>query len=423
MSTGTLQHLSSRGIQDAHLSIAPETSLWKRSYKRVSNFAVESIDQTIVDPGWGKQSSFDISRNGDLLSDMWIVLNVKLARLNAPGADHVHWTNALGHAALLEASCKIGGNEVDRLTGLYLEAVKHEFSSQADNDVDDLVLRSSNRAELINWTHNGNTIAVDGSPMTQLYIKLPFFFADKVRSQALPCISLQYHTINISFNLRPKSQLLIFSNPSNTALDATHNGDIESGVCMSNFVFLDSMERKLFAQSPSEYIIKNVQISDFNNKQSGTMRMAQAVTFNHPVTALYWLVIKKSNEDAFDYFNFERTPGYGDDTISEATIVLNNSEREKKRGPLYFRKIQPHIYWHRTPRRPVYAYSFAAYPESWMPSGSINMSRIDNTTLQVSLPATDALGNPFGVSNLVIFAQSFNVLRIQGGMGAKKYAS
>jgi hypothetical protein len=183
------------------------------------------------------------------------------------------------------------------------------------------------------------------------------------------------------------------------------------------------MERRLFASNAHEYLIKNIQISDFNSKAVSANKVSASVVFNHPVTALFWVVQKDSNVAALDYFNFERTAGYGDDTILSATIKFNGSEREKERGPLFWRVIQPRLYFNRTPRRNIYTYSFAQHPSAWFPSGSVNLSRIDSTQLAFTFPTTDALGAAFGKAELTVIAENFNVIRIQGGMAAKKYAN
>ena len=418
MSNGTLQQLASKGVQDGHLSISPETSFFKRTYKRVSNFAVESLDQAIPSLAWDKSFVVQLSRNGDLLSELWLVMDIKRAQLAAPGVDSVHWANALGHAMLKSCSLEIGNNEIDRLTGLFLE-IKHELESTIDIDTNELVLRSSNANELISWTNNGNTLNMEGTPCTQLYVKLPFYFA-KARSQSLPVIALQYHDIRVKFDLRKKDELLVFSNAANVALDATNNGDINDGYLLSNFVYLDTMERRLFASNAHEYLLKNIQVSDFHTKASSANRVSAQVTFNHPVTVMYFVVQKQSNITAKDYFNFERTAGMGDDTILSATIKFNGSEREKPRGPLYWRKVVPGLYFGRTPRKNIYCYSWAQHPSSWFPSGSVNLSRIDVTSLEFTMPTTDANGAAFGAAEISIICENYNVIRIQGGMAAKK---
>ena len=413
MSNGTLQQLASKGVQDGHLSISPETSFFKRTYKRVSNFAIEAIDQTIPSLAWGKEFVIQAPRNGDLLSELWLVVEVALVRLNAPGADSVYWTNVLGHAMLENSSLEIGNNEIDRVTGLYLE-IKWELESDVNIDTNELVLRGANVNQLILWSNNGNTLNSSGTPMVQMYVQLPFYFA-KARSQSLPVIALQYHDIRIKFNLRSKAALLVYTNSANTTLSSTYTGEISNGYLMMNFVYLDSMERRLFASNAHEYLIKNVQISDYNSKEVSASKVSTTVVFNHPVTALYWVLQKESNLDALDYFNFERTAGYGDDTILTATIKFNGSEREKDRGPLFWRILQPRLYFARTPRRNIYTYSFAQHPSAWFPSGSVNLSRIDSTQLAFSFPTTDALGAAFGKATLTVIAENFNVIRIQGG--------
>lgn len=421
MSNGTLQQLASKGVQDGHLSISPETSFFKRTYKRVSNYAIESIDQTVPSLAWDKEFVTQLSRNGDLMSELWLVMDINLAQLATPGNDSVYWTNALGHAMIKQASLEVGNNEIDKTTGLHME-IKWEVESDVNRDINELVLRASSAQQLINWTSSGNTLDKDGNAVTQLYVKMPFYFC-KARSQSLPVIALQYHDIRVKFTLRSKADLLVYTNAANKTLDGTNNGDVKSGFLMANFVYLDSMERRLFASNAHEYLIKNIQTSDFHTKAASATRVSAQVVFNHPVTVVYWVVQKKSNVTALDYFNFERTAGKGDDTITTATIKFNGSERERARGPLYWRTLNSSEYFNRTPRKPIYMYSFAQHPSTWFPSGSVNLSRIDNTTLEFTLPATDADGAAFGEADCTIVCENFNVVRIQGGMMAKKYAN
>ena len=421
MSNGTLQQLASKGVQDGHLSISPETSFFKRTYKRVSNYAIEAIDQACPTLSWDKDFVSQLSRNGDLISELWLQLDVNLCDLSVPAGDTVHWTNVLGHAMLRSIGIEIGNNEIDRLSGTFME-IKHELESDVNIDTNELVLRATNAAQLINWTNDGNTLDKDGNPVTQMYVKIPFWFS-RARSQCLPVIALQYHDIRFKFSLRKKSELLVFSNAANTTLDTTKTGEIKTGNFVANFVYLDSMERRLFAANAHEYLIKNNQVSDFHAKPASATKLSAQVVFNHPVTVMYWFVQKRSNVAANDYFNFERTAGRGDDTITSATIKFNGSERERPRGPLFWRVVQSALYFNRTPRKNFYCYSFAQHPSNWFPSGSVNLSRIDVTSLEFTMPSTDANGAAFGEADVTIFCENFNVIRIQGGMAAKKYAN
>lgn len=421
MSNGTLQQIASKGVQDGHLSIAPETSFFKRTYKRVSNYAIEAIDQSISNLAWGKNPVVQVSRNGDLMSELYLVMNVDRVQLATPAGDTVRWTNCLGHACLKSATMEIGNNEIDKLTGEYLET-KWEFESDINVNTDELVLRSESQAQLVDWANNGNTVDEDSSPITQLWVKLTFWFS-RARSQALPVIALQYHDIRVKADLRRKDELLVYSSSGNTTLHATYAGEISDGSLVAHFVFLDSMERRLFASNSHEYLVRNVQVSDFHTKTSGATKVNARVVFNHPVSCMFWMVQKKTHQTNLDYFNYERTNGYGDDTITTATIKFNGSEREKPRGPLFFRVIHPELYFARTPRKNIYCYSFSQHPSAWFPSGSVNLSRIDVTALEFVFSSTDQLGAAFGEADVTVYAENFNVVRMQGGMCAKKFAN
>jgi hypothetical protein len=423
MSNGTLQQMASKGVQDGHLSISPETSFFKRTYKRVSNFAIEAIDQDIPQLVWGQSRQVQISRNGDLLTDMYLVIETNLLELATPGADNVYFTPSTGHAGLASVALEIGNNSIDPLTGDFLE-ILHELTSSYDINVNELVLRGNTVGQMIAYSLDGNDYNSSGADIVRMYIKLPFYFS-MAKSQALPVIALQYHDIRVRLQLRSKNDIIVFTNSANTTLHATNNGDISAAYIMGMFAFLDSLERRLFAANAHEYLIRNVQVSNYHTKNAGAQgsRVAASVIFNHPCLAIMWYVLTQANLDAKDYFNWELTPGFGDDPLVTATIKFNGSEREKPRGPLFWRIVQSSLYWPRTPRKNLYSYSFANNPNAWFPTGSVNLSRIDNVTLEFTFRTLDAEGATYGDANITILALTFNVIRIQGGMCAKKYAN
>ncbi len=420
-----MQQLASRGIQDSHLSIAPEASFFKKTYKRISNYAIEALDMSLDSIAWGQARQVNINRNGDLLTEMWLVLELELLELADPaedgGNDKVFWTNCLGHAAITLASLDAGNSEVDRITGEWLE-INHELTSQYDIDNSELVLRASSTAQLIDWSLNGNTSDTSGNDVVQLYVKLPFYFT-KARSQALPTIALQYHDLKLKITLKAKDALTVYTSSANTTLHATNNGDIISGYVMCNFAFLDALERRLFAANSHEYLITNIQYSDYNTKAASATRVNCNLNMSHPCLAFYWYVLTAANLAQNQYFNWEMTPGRGDDGMTSAVIKFNSSEREKARGPLFFRQIIPSLYFPRTPRKNLYTYSFANHPNAWTPSGSVNLSRLDTVSIEITFRTTDADGTAYGAANIVIYALGFNIVRIQGGMLAKKYAN
>jgi len=117
--------------------------------------------------------------------------------------------------------------------------------------------------------------------------------------------------------------------------------------------------------------------------------------------------------------------------VQAANIQLNGHDRFDTRMGSYFNYVQPWQHHTHTPADGVNVYSFALHPEQHQPSGTANLSRIDNTVLILRL--ADPLRNKFGcVSQLVIdlnnsrlftYAFNYNVLRIMSGMGGLAYSN
>lgn len=78
---------------------------------------------------------------------------------------------------------------------------------------------------------------------------------------------------------------------------------------------------------------------------------------------------------------------------------------------------QPYQHHTRIPNTGIYVYSFALNPEQHQPSGTVNMSRIDNATLILNLTTgTDSV-------KLRLYAVNYNVLRVMAGMGGLAYSN
>lgn len=104
------------------------------------------------------------------------------------------------------------------------------------------------------------------------------------------------------------------------------------------------------------------------------------------------------------------TPYTGRETLADAKLQLNGQDRFSVRDAAYFNIVQPYQHFTRCPATGIYVYSFALNPEQHQPSGTVNMSRIDNATLLLDL-ASSASGQ------LRVYAVNYNVLRIMAGMG------
>ena len=80
---GGLMQLVAYGAQDVYLTGNPQITFWKVTYRRHTNFAMESIEQTFNGQAdFGRRVQCTISRNGDLAYRTY--LQVVLPQINMP---------------------------------------------------------------------------------------------------------------------------------------------------------------------------------------------------------------------------------------------------------------------------------------------------------------------------------------------------
>jgi hypothetical protein len=187
-----------------------------------------------------------------------------------------------------------------------------------------------------------------------------------------------------------------------------------------DYVYLDTDERRRFAQVSHEMLIEQLQFTGDESVTAGQSNKIR-LNFNHPVKELVWVI--KQGDTPFNY-------GADDDdyeldlkddvveteSVSRAKLLLNGHDRFSERDGSYFRMVQPYQHHTRVPNKNIYCYSFAMKPEEHQPSGTCNFSRIDNATLSLKTSATSG-------TTCKVFATSYNVLRIMSGMGGLAYSN
>jgi hypothetical protein len=298
----------------------------------------------------------------------------------------------------------IGGQEIDKHYGDWL-TIWNELSQTAEKE-DGYNLMIGNTTDLIEV---GTTVTL--RPATTLYIPFQLWFC-KNPGLALPLIALQYHEVKINVSFRPFADLLETS----TGLTTT-SPSLGDASLYIDYIYLDTDERRQFAQVQHEYLIEQVQFTGDESFSNSSVK--SRLSLNHPVKELVWVVQKDLNvsENRFADYTTGTTAYAGADTVTDAKIQLNGHDRFSVRKGRYFNVVQPYQHHTRTPATGIYCYSFCLNPEAHQPSGSVNMSRIDNAVLQLTLATnTDAV-------KLRVYAVNYNVLRIMAGMGGLAYSN
>jgi hypothetical protein len=111
----------------------------------------------------------------------------------------------------------------------------------------------------------------------------------------------------------------------------------------------------------------------------------------------------------------------GKNPVLAAKLQLNGHDRFSEREGRYFNLVQPFQHHENIPATGINVYSFGLKPEEHQPSGTCNMSRIDNATLQLTLTREAVADNRS--CKVRVYATNYNVLRIMSGMGGLAYSN
>jgi hypothetical protein len=471
---GGLLQLVAYGAQDVYLTGNPQITFFKVVYRRHTNFAIEAIQQTFNGTvGYGQTVNCQISRNGDLINRVY--LQVELPMITGITSDLTNgarYVNYIGLRLIKSVLIEIGGQQIDKHYSdwLYIwnelslprgKRYGYDTMVGADKDV---------------TSFNGAT----------LYIPLEFWFCRNV-GLALPLIALQYHEVKIKIDFETKKNCLLNRKPDGVTsvsevydeAAATTAGTIIPNITdMSlwvDYIFLDTDERRRFAQLSHEYLIEQLQFTGTETLNGASTNRVK-LNFNHPCKELIW-VAKPNNfarkacwynytdTDNVDFtdslinempqshstgpgvlalpindyessnymagFNFGFTNGTSvtaSSPFTDTILQLNGNDRFSVRDGTYFSYVQPFQHHTNIPTNPgINVYSFALKPEDHQPSGTLNMSRIDTATLMVTtkpdLKNTLSSQDPLTYEGINIYAVNYNVLRILSGMGGLAYSN
>ena len=423
---GGLMQLVAYGAQDIYLTGNPQITFFKVVYRRYTNFSMECIQQTFNGTASANSLvSATIARNGDLVHDSYIKFMIQKSTF-----DSAQQRSNLGYSLINNIEVEIGGQVIDRQTGYFLEAYS-ELTQPSFNATQETMFRSSRLLKEQLFTINGSNtlspfqITTGSGGVTDynfnrtninvgfnLYVPLQFWFNRNV-GLSLPLIALQYHEVNININF---SAVYGFS---------TDLGTIQSEL-WCNYIYLDTDERRRFAQVSHEYLIEQVQSQIYNKNIDTTLSIN--LVFNHPVKELIWGLVQGPTEwDDNKYAgnldgNAPLAPtGYPLlNKGSKIVLKLNGQDRFEPQELTYFTRYQPMKYHtgigKTTSLDTIGVYSFALKPEEHQPSGTCNFSRIDTAQLYIEKAAK----NP---GNINIYAINYNVLRIMSGMGGLAYSN
>ena len=313
---GALMQLVAYGPQDVFLTGTPEITYWKVSYRRHTNFAMESIEQTFNGQAdFGRRVSCTISRNGDLAYRTY--LQVTLPEINkemgASNAIYARWLDFPGEQLISQVEIEIGGQRIDRQYGDWMHIWNQlTMSAEQQRGYYKMIGHTTQLTYITDPAFadiNGPCAATgavgqvcaprNALPETTLYIPLLFWFC-RNPGLALPLIALQYHEVKINIDFRPIGECLwavkdIHLTSGNQAATTAYQQSLVAASIYVDYIFLDTDERRKMAASPHEYLIEQLQYTGDESVGSSSNKIK--VNFNHPCKELIWVVQPDENVD------------------------------------------------------------------------------------------------------------------------------
>jgi len=464
--TGGIMSLLAVGAQDVYLTVEPQMSYFKQVYQRPTNFGMQSIRIAFNSaPVLGQSTGTficQLGRYGDLIKD--IALQLTLPAIYSDDNYRFRWITNMQHYMLVQYSVNVDTYTIDTRYGEWLD-IWNEISLPIDKKTafNNLVGNTQNYMNPTNITPiviiQNNRIAYSSYPVStgpnnptlaakDIYIPLDFWFC-KNPALALPLIALQYQniTVNIIFNAIENLYQVYdhntglyvspntYNNLNNTNINigtfTQFGGGGLSTVQLNayldvNYVFLDTAERTFLAQSSTIQLIVE-QVSRNTVGGSITKNSTTSLILQNPIKEFIWILRRQDALYYNDWANYtaSQPADSSKPILNQGKFIWNGLDRFEFKPGDYFNLLQPYTYHTSTPRQGIYAYSFALYPEKIQPSGSFNATMLQTVQLQLTTnnftPSMNSIISKYAALdssyNLTVYALSYNIFKIIGGVG------
>ena len=317
------------------------------TYRRYTNFAIESIEQTFNGQAdFGRRVQCVISRNGDLayrtylqvtLPEINQLMGIASFAIGTGSGVYARWLDFPGEQIIAQVEVEIGGQRIDRQYGDWMH-IWSQLTMTAEQQR--AYFKMIGNTTQLTFITDPSFAEVDGPcdslaprqvcaprnalPETTLYVPLQFWFCTNP-GLALPLIALQYHEVKINLDIRPIDECLwaVTTLSCNSGADSAqptvhghasaayaanqyapgrpvpaaiaYNQSLVAASLYVDYIFLDTDERRRFAQNPHEYLISQLQFTGDESVGSSSNKIK--LNFNHPVKELIWVVQPDQNVD------------------------------------------------------------------------------------------------------------------------------
>ena len=385
-------NLAVTGIQDQWLTGKPEFSYFLMNFKRHTKFSIEAIETPFDgDVDFDTTLECRIPNNkGDLIRSMMLKFTLPQPTGTPGSGKDIRYVKSIGAKIIQHADLLIGGQTIERITGDYIY-----MYDQLRNNKDDI------DQTLYFLGGHGNYIAVSSD--WDYNVLLPFYFF-RHPSLAIPVFALTKQQVEVRIKFKKLKDITVSYTTATGAIEEPPS-DVASSIkktsLITDFFFITDYERDFIMTRPIEYIITQVQMSKFKMK-AGESKKSIMLKFKGPVKEMMFMAV---SDDVYKYNPIKHvTMKFNNNTIIDADNLMLSYE-------------QPLKYYTGVTNNDFGVYSFSLKPETYYPTGQVNMSRIAHNLLEVELDEPDATFE----HTVYVYGVSYNVLRVHSGLGGLKF--
>ena len=464
MPASPLIQLVAVGQTDEYLSFNPQLSYFKYVYKRHTRFALESLKVTFDGKSPNLRSVQDkcrvkIPRHGDMLSDINLVMHLPNIYSNSENDLRFRWIDNFATLLIREANIYLGGmgKPIDVLYGEWItiwnelsmstsrqeqyNVLTGNIESNVNPKIADPIVRvgKKNRLYFEGYPYSTPNDSMPSIPGQTVVVPLPFYFTRNMML-GLPLCALQTSEVIVTFDIENvenlyqvyDSELEMYVSPQYynsrhyttiTIRDFVTTTELNAYLEVK-YAYLNEAERRVITANKQN---NSFLIEQLYMKQVEVNDISRIVELNltTPVKELIWVLRRRDYKRYNTPTNYtQNVHGNGNKHImSWARILWNKSnERVEEKDAIYYGKIVPYQSHTKIPKTGIYCYSYAIYPEKWQPSGYYNPSGKYgiNSSIQVGLNRDEESDIDYTIT---VYAKTYNILDILGGMAGFKFAT
>ena len=385
-------NLAVTGIQDQWLTGEPEFSYFLVNFKRHTKFSIEATETPFDgEPNFDTSLECRIPANkGDLIRSMMLKFTLPQPTGTVSSGKDVRYNKSVGSRIIEYADLRIGGQTIERITGDYIYMYNQIHNNHDDTD-----------QSLYFLSGHGNYIPVSFD--WDYSVMLPFYFF-RHPSLALPVCAITKQLVEVEIKFRKLEDITVTYTTSSGAIEDPPS-DVSSSIkkvsLITDFFYITENEKNFLLSRPIEYVITQIQLSQFKMKPGETKKSGM-LNFKNPVKEMFFVAI---SDDVFKYNPIKNvTMKFNNNTIIDADNLMLSYE-------------QPLKYYTGTTENNFGVYSFSIKPETYYPTGQVNMSRIAHNLIEIELDSPDS---SFG-HKVYVYAVNYNVLHVESGLGGLKF--